>query len=713
MSSLYEAIILVVVVALLGFWDWRSALLLALSIPITLAMTFGMMRLLGLDVQQVSIASLIIALGLLVDVPVVAGDTIKRELGRGLPARIAAWLGPTKLATAMLYATITNIVAYLPFLLITGDTGRFIYSLPLVLTASLVASRIVSMTFLPLLGMVLMRPPKTLEPSITERRQKGFARLYSRLVERAIQRRWLVLGGFASVFALGVVLVRDVKQSFFPTDHNYLSYVDVWLPEDSPVTATRETAREVEQVIRDLGGSRIESLTTFVGGGGPRFWFSIAPEQRQANYAQILIRMQDKHDTAQFVAPLQDALSTRVAGARIDVREIETGPGVGVPVSIRVSGDDPDTLRALAAQVTEALERQPIAERVRDSWGSSNFTVKLEVDADRASAAGVSQRDVVASSGFALNGAPIGVLHEGDHRVPIVARLRASERQRLSDVANLYVHSAQDPTARVPLRHIAEFTFGEHDAKILRRNHARTITIGAFAAPGHVPSEVLAGVEPELARIRSELPPGYSIEIGGEKEEQMKTFKDLIAVLVMSVVAIFAALVFQFRNAAKPLIVFAAIPFGAIAALASLRVMNAPFGFMAFLGVISLIGVIVSHVIVLFDFIEEQREAGAGFLDALIDAGILRLRPVVVTVGATVLGLVPLAMHGGPLWEPLCYVQIGGLTFATVVTLVLVPVLYAIFVLDLKLVTWDAPAPSHPSPDQSPPALAACAAPAE
>jgi multidrug efflux pump subunit AcrB len=712
MSSLYEAIILVVVVALIGFWDWRSALLLALSIPITLAMTFGMMRLLGLDVQQVSIASLIIALGLLVDVPVVAGDAIKRELGRGLPARIAAWLGPTKLANAMLYATITNIVAYLPFLLLTGDTGQFIYSLPVVLTASLVASRLVSMTFVPLLGLVLMRPPKTMEPTAKERRTKGFPRLYSRLIERAIQRRWLVLGGFTGLFALGVVLVRDVKQSFFPTDHNYLSYVEVWLPEDSPVSATRESAEEVERVIRELGGSQLDSLTTFVGGGGPRFWFSIAPEQRQSNYAQLLIRMKDKHDTAHFVAPLQDALSRQVAGARIDVREIETGPGVGVPVAIRVSGDDPVTLRALAARVTDALERQPKAERVHDSWGASNFTVKLKVDADRASAAGVTTQDVMASSAFALNGAQIGALQEGDHKVPIIARLRASERQRLSDVENLYVHSAHDPSARVPLRHISDFDFGEGSAKILRRNHARTITVGAFPTPGHVPSEVLADLEPELAKIRSELPPGYSIDFGGEKEEQTKTFFDLVVVLIMSVVAIFVALVLQFRNAAKPLIVFAAIPFGVVAALASLHGMGAPFGFMAFLGVISLIGVIVSHVIVLFDFIEEQHEAGANFLDALIDAGVLRLRPVVVTVGATVLGLVPLALHGGPLWEPLCYVQIGGLTFATVVTLVLVPVLYAIFVLDLKLVTWDTPAPSRPSPSRNPHRLTPSLAPA-
>lgn len=713
MSSLYEAIILVVIVALLGFWDWRSALLMALSIPITLAMTFGMMRMLGLDVQQVSIASLIIALGLLVDVPVVAGDGIKRELGRGLAPRIAAWLGPTKLATAMLYATITNIVAYLPFLLLTGDVGRFIYALPLVLTASLVASRIVAMTFLPLLGMVLLRAPKRLEPTAAERRKKGFPRLYSRLVEAAIRRRWAVLGGFATMVALGAVYVRDVKESFFPMDDNYLSYVDVWLPEDSPVSATQETAEHVEQVIKELGGDRLASLTTFVGGGSPRFWFSIAPEQRQSNYAQVLVRMKDKHDTSGFVAPLQDALSRRVPGARIDVRQIETGPGVGIPVSVRISGEDPVTLRALAARVVDALERLPTAERVRDSWGANNFTVKLKVDPDRASAAGVSNQDVVASSAFALNGAPIGALQEGDHRVPIVARLRASERQRLSDVSNLYVHASHDPTARVPLRHISDFDFGERTAKILRRNHARTITVGAFAAAGHVPSEVLAELQPELAKLERELPPGYSIQIGGEKEEQAKTFIDLIAVLIMSVVAIFAALVFQFRDAVKPLIVFAAIPFGAVAALAGLRVMNAPFGFMAFLGVISLIGVIVSHVIVLFDFIEEQRESGADFLDALIDAGIARLRPVVVTVGATVLGLVPLAMNGGPLWEPLCYVQIAGLTFATIVTLVLVPVLYAIFVLDLKLVRWEAPGPNHASPAETPAHLTPSVSPAE
>jgi multidrug efflux pump subunit AcrB len=711
MSSLYEAIVLVVLVALVGFWEWRSALLMALSIPITLAMTFGLMRLLGIDVQQVSIASLIIALGLLVDDPVVAGDAIKRDLNKGLPALVAAWLGPTKLAAAIMFATVTNIVAYLPFLTLSGDTGRFVFSLPVVLTASLVASRLVSMSFIPLLGFVLLKKSKKPEPSIEQRRERGFARFYSRAVGGAIEHRWLTLAAAVALLVAGAVSVRSVKVAFFPKDLSYLSYVDVWLPEDSPLANTRETAARVDAIVREVGEKHgLESVTTYLGGGGPRFWFSIAPEQRQSNYAQLVVSVRDKHETERLIHPLQDALSSRVPGARIDVRQLESGPAVGVPVSIRVSGDSIATLRELAAKVEDALRRQPNAERVRDNWGADNFTVRLDVDPDRASAAGVTNWDVARSSSAALNGANVGTLHERDHQVPIVARLRASERQELADVQNLYVYSSQNQNAKVPLQQISTLDFSGTTAKIQRRNHARTVTIGAFPVAGALPSEVLSGVMPELDAIRGSLPPGYELAIGGEYEEQQRSFKDMVVVLLISIIAIFVTLVLQFKNAVKPVIVFAAIPFGAVAALVGLLVMGAPFGFMAFLGVISLIGVIVSHVIVLFDFIEERREHGAPLVEALLDAGILRLRPVLVTVGATVLGLIPLALHGGPLWEPLCYVQIAGLSFATVVTLVLVPVLYAIFVLDLKVVDWDAPAPA---PHEPPPSSTLAPTPAE
>ena len=224
--------------------------------------------------------------------------------------------------------------------------------------------------------------------------------------------------------------------------------------------------------------------------------------------------------------------------------------------------------------------------------------------------------------------------------------------------------------------------------KIRRRNQFRTITVSCFPTPGVFPSEVMNKSRAALMKFSGTLPPGYSMEIGGEEEERVKGFRDVTVVLIVSAMLIFLALVFQFRSAIKPVIVFAAIPYGVVGALAALSIMNAPFGFIAYLGITSLIGVIVSHVIVLFDFIEEARSEGKPLQEALLDAGIIRLRPVIITVGATVMALFPLAAHGGPLWEPLCYAQIGGLTLATFVTLLLVPILYAVFVLDLKVVRW-------------------------
>lgn len=699
MKSLYEAIILVVVVALVGFWEWRSALLMALSIPITLAMTFGMMRVLGIDLQQVSIATLIIALGLLVDDPVVAGDAIKRDLAAGHTPLVASWLGPTKLATAILYATITNIVAYLPFLLLGGSTGEFVYTLPVVLACSLIASRLVSMTFIPLLAFYLLKPKRELP--VEERRKRGFAAFYYRVGTWAIEHRWRVLAGSLVILVAGGVLMTRLKTQFFPKDLSYLSYVDVWLPEDAPASATNEAAARAEEVIREVvadygrehpedGQPRdvLQSLTTFVGGGGPRFWFSVAPELQQLNYAQIIIQVKDKHDTGHIVEPLQRALSARIPGARIDVRQLESGKSVGLPVQIRLTGADIPTLRALAERARAALEKTGLAERVRDDWGGESFAVRLQTDPDRATISGLSNIDVAMASASATYGQKVTTLREGDREIPVVARLRMEERAQLGDLRNLYVYSSQGQQ-KVPLRQVSRTEFGMQAEKIRARNQFRTITVSTGPAEGHLASEVMAAARADLEELRETLPAGYRLEIGGEEEDQVKSFKDLVIVLGISVAAIFLALVFQFRNAVKPFIVFAAVPYGMVGALFALWVMGVPFGFMAFLGIVSLVGVIVSHIIVLFDFIEEKHAEGEPLVEALLDAGIMRLRPVLITVGATVIALFPLASHGGPLWEPMCYAQIGGLCAATFITLLLVPVLYAIFVLDLKLVKWE------------------------
>jgi multidrug efflux pump subunit AcrB len=710
MRALMEAIILVVIVSLIGFWEWRLALIMALAIPITLAMTFGIVYMLGIDLQQVSIATLIIALGLLVDVPVVSGDGIKRHLAEGFPRSLACWLGPTKLATAIFYATITNIIAYLPFLMLTGNTGEFLKSLPVVMTVCLLCALCVAMTFVPFLGYYILRPPAKREPTIEERRQRGFYGFYNRLVGKAIKHRWAVLAGSLVFLIIGGFFGSRLKTQFFPEDVQYWFYLDIWLPNDAPLSVTNDAAMQAERVVRQViqnspgvtdkehRGHLLKSLTTFAGGGGPRFWFSVSPEMYQTNYAQMIVEITDKEASPKLARPIQDALTEQVPGAWITVRQLQTNP-VENPVELLISGqEDVDarnevsdirTLRRIARQTEDIVAQSPGISVLRDDWFPDNIQLRIQIDPDRANVAGITNADVAEASTAAMSGVTVGVFKEGDKNIPIVARLQMEERAQLADVKNMYVY-ASHTNSRVPLLSIAMVGNSLETGRVRRREHFRTISILCFPRPGVLASEVIEPILLKLQQFQKNLPPGYQLRIGGERAKQIEGFANLETVLLVSLLGIYLALLVQFNNAVKPMLVFAAAPYGVMGALIALSVMHTPFGFMAFLGIASLIGVIVSHVIVLFDFIEEMHAKGEPLEQALPDAGIQRIRPVMITVLATILALFPLALEGGPLWKPLCYAQIGGLAVATFITLLLVPVLYSIFVLDLKIVKWEA-----------------------
>src|SRR6201997_3726623 len=486
--SLIEALVLVVVVALIGFWSWRTSMLIAASMPITLAITFGVINTLGIDLQQVSIASLIIALGLLVDVPVVSGDAIVRELGEGQPRSTAAWMGPSKLFKTMAFATVTNIVSYLPFLLLPGDTGKFLYSLPIVISCSLLAALLVSMTFVPLISSFLLQ--SKIETPIEERRQRGFTGWYFRTAKKAIEHRKVCLGASLVLLMTGGVVFSTLKPQFFPKDLQYFSYIDVWLPEDSPASATSAVAHQVESITRgvaeEYGKSHAEhghpkdvlqSMTTFVGGGGPRFWSSATPEDRQTNYAQVILRTKDNHDTTPLLALLQPELDRQIPGAIIDTRSLETGKPVGIPVQVRISGEDLPRLRAEAEQLKQIFRDIPIAARVRDDWGDPSAREVVHVDADRANLAHVTNADVSDSVGAALHGITAAVLRDGNKQVAIVGRMQMEERSQLSDLRSLYVFSRQD-TPPVPLDQVATTALSPVTPKTRAFNNSGTI-------PGH------------------------------------------------------------------------------------------------------------------------------------------------------------------------------------------------------------------------------------
>ena len=707
MTALVEAIILVVIIAWIGFREWRSALLLAFSIPLTLTMTFGLMYFLGIDLQQVSIASLIIALGLLVDDPVVANDAIKSNLAIGHPPLIASWLGPTKLARAIMFATATNVVAYIPYLLLTGTTGEFLYSLPIVIAAALIASRIVSMTFVPLLSFYLLKPKKN-EASLEDKRKQGFSGFYYKVTKYAIDNRKRVLVLSLVFFVIGGIIASTLKTSFFPLDVQYLSYVDVWTPNESSLASTNESATKAENIIKEVVATYskekkkknvLYSVTSFIGAGSPRFWSTVAPQQQQRNYAQLLIQLNDKNDTPVLAPLFQQALSSEIPGARLEVRQIPLN-AVDYPIEIHLSGradintdreieaQDIATLRKLAQELETILRDIPETLSVRNDWFEESFIVRLEVDPDRANLSGITNQDVALSAVTGLSGYQLTNFIEGDKSIPVNARLRIDERAELSDLENLYVYGIENQE-KIPLLEVSTIKYAMDTSRIIRREHFRTITVIAFPTPNALTSTILKKADKEIQSFIEDLPPGYKLVWGGERAKQQQGFRNLTMILLISITAIFLALLFQFNNAIKPLLVFAAVPYGIVGSLLALVIMGEPFSFMAYLGIASLVGVIVSHVIVLFDYIEEMHKKGEPFKDSLLDAGVQRLRPILITVGATILALFPLAIHGGPLWQPLCYAQIGGLALATIIELVLVPVFYAIFVLDLKIVKWE------------------------
>jgi multidrug efflux pump subunit AcrB len=702
MRSLIEAIVLVVLVSIFGFMDWRPSVVLAICIPLTLGITFLAMSGMGLDVQQVSIAALIIALGLLVDVPVVACDAIAEYMAEGVPKRHAVWMGPTKLANAMFYATLTNVVAYLPLLGLRGSTGLYIFSLPVVLALSLISALLVSRGFVPLLAATLMRPKGGHAEPHDAAHARGFLAVYTRLLGWMIDHRWLTFGISLLALAICAIPIRHIKTDFFPKDIAFLSYLDVWTPEDATLQTTQRTAERamaiVEKVADEYGREHpekdgkprqiLQSATAFIGGAGPRWWQSLVPEQSQLNYSMVVLEVYEGHDTAHLIGPWQRALDKELVGGRVDVRQLEMGKPVGISNQYRIVGPEIPVLYKLSHQVEEMFRSTGIVQGVHNDWGASSFAVNLDVDEERANRAGITNADVANSALAGISGKTLTVLREGRFQIPVMARLRMEERGRLQDIESLYAYSAHGDQ-KVPLAGIARLQYGIEPTKIRRWNYSRTLIPMASPAEGKLASEVTAAMKDKIAAWEKQLPPGYRMDIGGLAEEQKKSFADLLKALFLTIAAIYIALAIQFKNPVKPLIVFAALPYGMTGGFVGLWLGGAAFGTMAFLSFVSLVGVIVSHVIVLFDFIEEMHDKGEPLREALIDAGVARLRPVVVTVTATVLGLVPLAMHGGPLWTGLCYVQMGGLTVATIGTLALVPVLYTIAVRDLKIVRWD------------------------
>jgi multidrug efflux pump subunit AcrB len=455
--------------------------------------------------------------------------------------------------------------------------------------------------------------------------------------------------------------------------------VDVELPTTYSLTAMREA---VDRVVAQLSKhEEVASAAVFTGGTAPRFYYNVAPKEPASYLAQILVNTRTDEDVPELLVKLRSELDRSIPGARCVVKQLEQGVSIEEPIQVRFSGDNLDTLTRLAAQAAQVV-RDAGGYQTHDDLGLRMPSLRIEIDQDRANSLGVGNLQIGQSSQAAFAGLKATELREGDRLIPVVIRLQAKQRDEAGKIRTLYVQSAHGK--EMPMDNFASVRLQPEFVTIPHYNQLRAVTVRAYAPFGELPSRVLDRARPGLAAIS--LPPGYEMTFDGEDKELQKNREEMRTVMIVSVALITLAMVIQFNSVVKSIVVMLTVPLGVIGALIGLAASHSPLGFTALLGIVSLAGVVVSHIIVLSDCIEHNRASGMPLETALVRAGLARLRPVLVTVLATVGGLMPLFFTGGALWHPLTAVHIFGLLLGTTLTLILLPLFYYVFCAKLKFI---------------------------
>jgi multidrug efflux pump subunit AcrB/outer membrane protein TolC len=672
------AIISVVIVTLL-LLPLRVAVIAALAIPVTLCGTLAVMNAFGIALHQVSIAALIVVLGIVVDDAIVIADNYVELLDHRVPKAEAAWRSASDVFVPVLTATITIIASFLPLLIITGSSGEFIMALPIAVAIALAVSFIVAVMLTPLLCRFFIKKGLH-DHDAAETHGKEKKSLLDRLqdtygvwINLFMNRKWLAftLGGCAFVF--GVMLFALVPQQFFPSAERDQFVIDVWMPQGARIEATDAVMGRIEKDLATRKG--VEHYATFVGQSAPRFYYNVNPQQPDGAYGQFIVNTASIEDTNRLVKELRPALANVAPEAMVIVKELQQGPQTEAPIEVRISGDDIGELKRLGEQVQGILESVSNTDYVFRDYFNDSYMVDVNVDDELANRLGITEASVSQTLAGAFDGAAVSTFWEGDRPVAIKLRLDQPSRATFADIGNTYLTS--DLTrARVPLRAVASLAPEWQTSRIVRRNGVRTLTIRAFAEPGHYASKILEQAMPQINTL--ELPAGYRISHGGEKENQDETFPQMLGALAISLVAIFLVLLVQFRNISDPLVVMASIPLTLFGAIFGLVITGNPFGFTAFMGLISLCGIVVRNGIILVDYCNEKVAEGETLELAAREAGARRLRPIFLTTMAAAVGVTPMILSGSSLWSPLASVIAFGLIFSMFFTLLIIPVLFVV-----------------------------------
>lgn len=676
------AVVSVVLVTIL-LLPLRVAAIAALAIPATVAVTVAVLSAVGIELHQISFAGLVVALGMVVDDAIVIADNYVELLDEGVPRADAAWRSASDLAGPVLGATLTIVASFLPLgVLLPGTVGEFIRALPFTVAVALLCSFGVAMFLTPLLCLAFIRTglrPHAADGAGADARPRRRSPLdvmqaaYEWAMARAMPRPRLTLALAAGSVVAGAALLATRPQRFFPPAERPQFVVDVWMPEGTRFAATDATVARLTAALQRTPG--VVQVGAFVGGGSPRFYYNVEPEFNVPNFGQLVVNTRDAHATPALQASLHAPLARLAPEATVIVRQLEQGPALKAPVEVRISGEDPAMLRRLADGAARVLEAAPGSEYVRTDWREDQPGLALALRREAAARLGLTEGDVAGQLAAGLDGAAASTFWEGSRRVDVRLRFDSLARRGPADAADAYVTSPATG-ARVPLRALADVRPEWLPSRIVRRNGVRTVAVLAYAQPGVLASRVLAAARPGLDALA--LPPGYSLTLGGEAENQAEVQGPMGVALAVSQLAIFLILFLQFRTVRHPLVVMVSIPLALFGSALGLVLTNNPFGFTANLGLTALTGVVVRNAIILVDYALARRRAGEALDLAALDAGRRRLRPIFLTTMAAAVGVVPLIASGSGLWSPLASVLAVGLVCSMVGTLVVVPVLFVL-----------------------------------
>lgn len=672
---LAEALIIVLLVSFFSL-GVRTGMVVALAIPLVLAMTFATMYYLGIGLHKISLGALVLALGLLVDDAIIAVEMMAIKMEQGYDRLKAASFAWTSTAFPMLTGTLITAAGFLPIATAQSSTGEYTRSIFQVVTIALIASWIAAVMFVPYLGDRLL-------PDLAKRHAAKhgshapdpyatpFYKRVRALVDWCVRRRKTVIVATVGLFVLSVVMFKFVPQQFFPASGRLELMVDLKLAEGSSLVNTGEQVKRLEQMLK--GHEGIDNYVAYVGTGSPRFYLPLDQQLPAPSFAQFVVLTRSIEDREALRSWLITHLNEQFPTLRSRVTRLENGPPVGYPVQFRVTGEHIEVVRALARKVQDKVRENPHVSNVHLDWEEPSKVVHLNIDQDRARALGVTTADLSAFLRNSLTGSTVSQYREDDELVDIMVRGTRNEREQLEALSSLAVPTQNG--ASVALSQVATLEYGFEEGVIWHRNRLPSVTVRADIYGKDQPATLVKQIMPTLDGVRAELPDGYLLEVGGTVEDSARGQNSVNAGVPLFIVVVLTLLMIQLRSFSRMLMVFVTAPLGLIGVTLFLLIFNQPFGFVAMLGTIALSGMIMRNSVILVDQIEQDIAAGLDQWHAIIEATVRRFRPIVLTALAAVLAMIPLSRS--LFFGPMAVAIMGGLIVATALTLLFLPALYA------------------------------------